>query len=75
MFEQSMTKNKLRKIPKTYNFYKDANATSFKKYFFYSLKSKPIRTETAKNKLKSTFFQKLVGKKTWPLESPTLSSC
>ncbi len=34
-----------------------------------------LRTETAKNKLKSAFFQKLVSKKTWPLESPTLSSC
>jgi hypothetical protein len=34
-----------------------------------------ITTETAKNKFKSAFFFKLVDKKTWPLEPPTLSSC
>jgi hypothetical protein len=63
MFEQSMTKNKLRKIPKTYNYYWDANASSFTKYFFYSLQSKPIRTETAENKLKSTFFKNWLTRK------------
>jgi hypothetical protein len=59
MFEQSMTKNKLRKIPKTYNYYKDDNASSFTKCFFNLLQSRPIRTEIAENKLTSTFFSKI----------------
>ncbi len=41
MFEQAMTKNKLRKIRKTYNYYKDTNASSFTKYFFHSVAYNP----------------------------------